>query len=68
MTEPAAPPPGPGAAPIRRPRRAVRQGAGAPDPSVDLRSADDTDVGWQPDAAGLDSNDERLRRDVPPHW
>jgi hypothetical protein len=31
-----------------------------------VRSADDSDVGWQ--AVGDDSNDDRLRRDVPPHW
>lgn len=58
------PPEPTGAAPRRR--RAVRPGAGVPDPTVDLRSADDSDVGWQ--AAGPDNDDERLRRDVPPHW
>jgi hypothetical protein len=50
----------------RRPRRAVRPGTGDPGPSVELRSADDTDVGWQVPADG--SDDERLRREVPPHW
>lgn len=34
-------------------------------PLIPDRSADDSDVGWN-DAG--DSNDERLRRDVPPHW
>lgn len=28
-------------------------------------SEDDTDRGW---GSGGDSNDDRLRRDVPPHW
>jgi hypothetical protein len=62
--------PEPGAAPSgarRRPgRRAVRRGPGEAEPLVDLRSVDDSDVGWQPGAD--DSNDDRLRRDVPPHW
>lgn len=49
------------------PRRAVRPGAGEADSSVDLRAVDDSDVGWQTPPAS-DSNDERLRRDVPPHW
>ena len=54
--------------PVRRGRRrAVRAGAGERDPLVDLRSADDSDVGWQAPSGG-DSNDDRLRRDVPPHW
>ena len=57
-----------GERPARRSgRRAVRPGAGEPDPPVDLRSADDSDVGWQ-QAVTEDSDDERLRRDVPPHW
>lgn len=30
-----------------------------------VRSADDSDVGW---GDGSDANDERLRRDKPPHW
>lgn len=34
-------------------------------PLIPDRSADDSDVGWND---GSDSNDERLRRDVPPHW
>jgi len=51
--------------PRRTARRAVRPGTGQPDPLVALRSVDDTDLGWQP---AEDSNDERLRRDVPPHW
>lgn len=48
-------------------RRAVRAGAGDPDASVGLRAHDDRDVGWQPPAAE-DSDDDRLRREVPPHW
>lgn len=34
-------------------------------PLVPDRSADDSDTGW---GDGYDSNDERLLRDVPPHW
>jgi hypothetical protein len=34
-------------------------------PLIPDRSSDDSDVGW---GDGDDSNDERLRRDVPPHW
>ncbi len=66
--EPAPAAPGtPAPAPtVRRPRRrAVRPGAGDPDPSVVQRAPDDLDVGWQPSD---DTNDDRLRRDVPPHW
>lgn len=39
----------------------------APDdaPVIPERSADDSDLGW---GDGPDSNDDRLRRDVPPHW
>ncbi|NLF06141.1 MAG: hypothetical protein GX593_14240 [Actinomycetales bacterium] len=35
------------------------------DPIVPNRAADDTGIGWH---ESDDSNDERLRRDVPPHW
>lgn len=31
------------------------------------QTRDDTDVGWG-DWQGHDSNDSRLREDVPPHW
>ncbi len=34
-------------------------------PLVPDRSADDSDTGW---GDGYDSNDDRLLRDVPPHW
>ena len=34
-------------------------------PLIPDRSADDSDTGWHESS---DSNDERLRRDVPPHW
>ncbi|MGV8978080.1 MAG: hypothetical protein ACOH17_08540 [Cellulomonas sp.] len=34
-------------------------------PLIPDRSADDSDTGWH---EGPDSNDERLLRDVPPHW
>jgi hypothetical protein len=59
-----------GGRPVRRRRRVVRPGVGEPDPPIDRRSADDTDLGWEstPGRDGSDSNDERLRRDVPPHW
>ena len=48
----------------RKGRRVVRPGAGG-DPVIPARSADDSDLGWH---EGADTNDERLRRDVPPHW
>jgi hypothetical protein len=35
-------------------------------PLIPSRSADDSDSGWGDDRA--DSNDDRLLRDVPPHW
>lgn len=35
-------------------------------PLIPDRSADDTDAGWGD--RGSDSNDDRLLRDVPPHW
>ena len=44
----------------------MRPGRGDPDPTVALRSLDDRDV--DPRTPADDSNDERLRRDVPPHW
>jgi hypothetical protein len=47
---------------------AARAGAGGrpePEPPVAFRSKDDSDVGWGREA---DSNDDRLRRDKPPHW
>ena len=40
--------------------------AGHPDPWTALRSADDSDQGWGRDEPS--SNDERLRREKPPHW
>lgn len=47
---------------------AVTTGAGAAEtpPALPVRSLDDGDLGWGgvPD----ESNDERLRQDVPPHW
>lgn len=45
----------------RRRRHAVPDDA----PVIPNRSADDSDLGW---GDGPDSNDDRLRRDVPPHW
>lgn len=35
-------------------------------PLIPSRSADDSDTGWGDDRS--DSNDDRLLRDVPPHW
>jgi hypothetical protein len=35
-------------------------------PLIPDRSADDSDTGWGEDR--LESNDDRLLRDVPPHW
>jgi hypothetical protein len=35
-------------------------------PLIPDRSADDSDTGWG--ERGEDSNDDRLLRDVPPHW
>ncbi|MDC7123107.1 hypothetical protein OMK64_16365 [Cellulomonas fimi] len=37
----------------------------ARDRALPLRALDDSDVGWGREP---DSNDERLRRDRPPHW
>jgi hypothetical protein len=39
--------------------------AGVREPAIPVRSADDTDVGW---GEASDANDDRLRRDKPPHW
>ncbi|MFD6142988.1 hypothetical protein [Promicromonospora sp. NPDC060271] len=63
-----------GAVPRRRgPRRAVRRGTERE--AVLGVSADERPAGWSEGAdgggaagAGQDSNDEQLRRDVPPHW
>lgn len=63
-----------GAGPRRRgPRRAVRRGTERE--AVLGVSADERPAGWSEGAdgggaagAGHDSNDEQLRRDVPPHW
>lgn len=35
-------------------------------PLIPSRSADDSDSGWGDERT--DSNDDRLLRDVPPHW
>ncbi|MFI2753309.1 hypothetical protein ACGIF2_07725 [Cellulomonas sp. P22] len=68
---PTSPGPGPGPEPAARreprvvvvpPRRAV---VGDDSPLVPGRSADDSDTGW---GERTDSNDDRLLRDVPPHW
>lgn len=45
---------------------AQRTGPAADDPAVPGRSLDDRDLGWGERVE--DSNDDRLRRDKPPHW
>ncbi|MCP2264609.1 hypothetical protein ACFQHV_15645 [Promicromonospora thailandica] len=56
----------------RGPRRAVRRGNERE--AVPGVSADERAAGWGEDAedraaaGGHGSNDEQLRRDVPPHW
>jgi hypothetical protein len=57
----------------RRPRRVRRPGAPGADPTPQsaprdgkpVRAAGDEDAAWGDRA---DSNDEQLRRDVPPHY
>jgi len=58
----------------RRSRRATRPGTPGSDPTpqrfprdAPVRAKEDTDDAWGGRPAG-DSNDERLKRDVPPHW
>ena len=67
-----------GAAPKKRaPRRARTQPVPGSDPTpqrevpgaAPVRASEDTDQAWgDRPAAGGGENDERLRRDVPPHW
>ncbi|MCL2463539.1 MAG: hypothetical protein FWF28_00505 [Micrococcales bacterium] len=45
---------------------AVSLGSGPARPTSVRRAPDDEDVGWGAPVA--DSNDDRLRRDRPPHW
>ncbi len=47
----------------RRHRRAVRPGREAP---VLSPTSDDADLGWGD--APVPDDDDRLRREVPPHW
>ncbi|WP_223148446.1 hypothetical protein, partial [Actinotalea sp. JY-7885] len=65
----AAVPPPPVVPRRRRHRRATggtaAPGTEAPDSSVLPRSPDASDAGW---GDAPESNDDRLRRDVPPHW
>ncbi|MCC2334287.1 hypothetical protein [Cellulomonas wangsupingiae] len=67
---PAPAPAAPGAsqaeAPTATPPTATPPAAGPADPWTALRSADDSDQGWGRDEPS--SNDERLRREKPPHW
>ncbi|MEN0129329.1 MAG: hypothetical protein AAGC49_07810, partial [Brevundimonas sp.] len=37
----------------------------AREPALPVRALDDSDVGW---GEASDANDDRLRRDKPPHW
>lgn len=64
-------------APVRRGPRRATGGTPAPVPAVDApaptasstsgdRAPDDTDVGWGEPRGGDD--DERILREVPPHW
>lgn len=55
---------GPAGPAVRKRRRVVRLGAGDSTPS---RITDDADVGWHESASDR-TNDDQLRRDVPPHW
>ncbi|WP_263117803.1 hypothetical protein [Cellulomonas sp. RIT-PI-Y] len=50
----------------RRHRRVVRRGGEDLGPDTPRRSADDSDTGWGDRPS--ESNDDRLIRDVPPHW
>lgn len=50
---------------IRAEASQSRTGRPADDPVLPRRSSDDSPEGWH---EADDSNDERLRRDVPPHW
>lgn len=56
---------------IRGSRRAVRPGAQGADPTPQervepVKATEDTDATWG--SRGSHSNDDQLRRDVPPHW
>lgn len=51
----------------RRNRRVIRPGTEVE--AVSGVSGDETPAGWsESSAAHGDSNDDQLRRDVPPHW
>lgn len=65
-------PAGPGTSRTGRPGERARAGAPAQrvaapavEPLLPTRSADDSDDGW---GGGHGSADDRLLRDVPPHW
>lgn len=51
------------AAPRRRRRRAVRPGV--EEQATDVRAWEDDDRAWGDTTTG---DDDRLRREVPPHW
>ncbi|HEV7184694.1 MAG: hypothetical protein ABI130_00620 [Leifsonia sp.] len=57
--------------PARKNRRIQRPAAAGSDPTpqatdAPTRAVEDTDRAWGD--RGADSNDDRLRQDVPPHW
>ncbi|MCG2799180.1 MAG: hypothetical protein L6367_11640 [Cellulomonas sp.] len=47
-------------------RPAAGSGDADEESALPVRSLDDGDLGWG--GHGDDSNDDRLRQDVPPHW
>jgi hypothetical protein len=57
--------PDPARADANQPDANQPDAAGVREPAIPVRSADDTDVGW---GEASDANDDRLRRDKPPHW
>jgi hypothetical protein len=52
----------------RRHRRVQRPGAPGTDPEPKVEPRDEEAPVDRGDAPAWSSNDERLRRDVPPHW
>lgn len=52
----------------RKHRRVQRPGAAGTDPAPAVEPRDDEPRPADGDRPSWSSNDERLRRDVPPHW
>ena len=48
-----------------QPAPAVQPAESTHEPAIPFRAVDDSDVGWGTEG---DGNDDRLRRDKPPHW